>query len=123
MPYFINIPNNESYLTTPSTTPLTTPPTTPQVTTLLAKLGEASPDAKRLYDDLLRKSRYNKLIRPVGNNSDILMVNLGLRLTQIIDVVSIIISQHPGTLLVTAYISKSVTAINYWQSSNDTINY
>ena len=123
MPYFINIPNNESYLTTPSTTPLTTPPTTPQVTTLLAKLGEASPDAKRLYDDLLRKSRYNKLIRPVGNNSDILMVNLGLRLTQIIDVVSIIISQHPGTLLVTAYISKSVTAINYWQSSYDTINY
>ena len=47
-----------------------------------------SPDAKRLYDDLLRKSRYNKLIRPVGNNTDILLVNLGLRLTQIIDVVS-----------------------------------
>jgi len=47
-----------------------------------------SPDAKRLYDDLLRKSGYNKLIRPVGNNTDILLVNLGLRLTQIIDVVS-----------------------------------
>ena len=25
----------------------------------------ASPDAKRLYDDLLKKSGYNKLIRPV----------------------------------------------------------
>lgn len=48
----------------------------------------ASPDAKRLYDDLLRKSGYNKLIRPVGNNTDVLLVNLGLRLTQIIDVVS-----------------------------------
>ena len=47
-----------------------------------------SPDAKRLYDNLLRKSGYNKLIRPVGNNTDILLVNLGLRLTQIIDVVS-----------------------------------
>ena len=48
----------------------------------------ASPDAKRLYDDLLRKSGYNKLIRPVGNTSDTLTVKLGLRLTQIIDVVS-----------------------------------
>ena len=48
----------------------------------------ASPDAKRLYDDLLRKSGYSKLIRPVGNNTDVLLVHLGLRLTQIIDVVS-----------------------------------
>ena len=48
----------------------------------------ASPDAKRLYDDLLRQSGYNKLIRPVGNTSDTLIVRLGLRLTQIIDVVS-----------------------------------
>ncbi len=48
----------------------------------------ASPDAKRLYDDLLRKSTYNKLIRPVGNTSDTLTVKLGIRLTQIIDVVS-----------------------------------
>ena len=48
----------------------------------------ASPDAKRLYDDLLKKSGYNKLIRPVGNTSDTLTVKLGLRLTQIIDVVS-----------------------------------
>jgi nicotinic acetylcholine receptor len=48
---------------------------------------QSSPDAKRLYDDLLRD--YNKLIRPVGNTSDTLIVKLGLRLTQIIDVVSI----------------------------------
>ncbi|ESO04881.1 hypothetical protein HELRODRAFT_78292 [Helobdella robusta] len=45
-----------------------------------------SPDSKRLYDDLLKKSRYNKLIRPVTNNSDTLMVRIGLRLSQIIDV-------------------------------------
>lgn len=45
-------------------------------------------DAKRLYDDLL--SNYNRLIRPVGNNSDRLTVKMGLRLSQLIDVVSII---------------------------------
>nr|AWJ68157.1 putative nicotinic acetylcholine receptor 6 [Hirudo verbana] len=45
-----------------------------------------SPDSKRLYDDLLKKSGYNKLIRPVGNNSDTLTVKIGLRLSQIIDV-------------------------------------
>lgn len=49
--------------------------------------AEANPDAKRLYDDLL--SNYNRLIRPVGNNSDRLTVKMGLRLSQLIDVVSI----------------------------------
>ncbi|CAG7714166.1 unnamed protein product [Allacma fusca] len=44
-----------------------------------------NPDAKRLYDDLL--SNYNRLIRPVGNNSDRLTVKLGLKLSQLIDVV------------------------------------
>lgn len=48
--------------------------------------GMANPDAKRLYDDLL--SNYNRLIRPVGNNSDRLTVKMGLRLSQLIDVVS-----------------------------------
>jgi len=48
-------------------------------------------DAKRLYDDKLRFSGYNKLIRPVGNTSDTLTVRIGLRLTQIIDVVSSLI--------------------------------
>ncbi len=47
---------------------------------------QGNPDAKRLYDDLL--SNYNRLIRPVGNNSDRLTVKLGLKLSQLIDVVS-----------------------------------
>lgn len=34
------------------------------------------------------KNSYNKLIRPVDNNSDTLTVYLGLKLTQLIDVVS-----------------------------------
>lgn len=46
----------------------------------------ANPDSKRLYDDLL--SNYNRLIRPVGNNSDRLTVKMGLKLSQLIDVVS-----------------------------------
>ena len=50
-------------------------------------IATANPDAKRLYDDLL--SNYNRLIRPVGNNSDRLTVKLGLRLSQLIDVVSV----------------------------------
>ena len=46
-------------------------------------------DAKRLYDDLMRKSSYNKLIRPVGNSTAKLIVKLCLKLSQLIDVVSI----------------------------------
>lgn len=53
---------------------------------LFNRLTSANPDAKRLYDDLL--SNYNRLIRPVGNNSDRLTVKLGLKLSQLIDVVS-----------------------------------
>lgn len=49
-------------------------------------VAQANPDAKRLYDDLL--SNYNRLIRPVGNNSDRLTVKMGLKLSQLIDVVS-----------------------------------
>ena len=54
---------------------------------LLPGIATASPQAKQLYDDLLRRSDYNRLIRPVGNTTDKLTVKLGLRLTQIIDVV------------------------------------
>ena len=43
--------------------------------------------AKRLYDDLL--SNYNRLIRPVNNNTDKLTVWLNLKLSQLIDVVTI----------------------------------
>lgn len=46
-----------------------------------------NPDSKRLYDDLL--SNYNRLIRPVSNNTDTVLVKLGLRLSQLIDLVSI----------------------------------
>lgn len=49
---------------------------------------QANPDAKRLYDDLL--SNYNRLIRPVSNNTDTVLVKLGLRLSQLIDLVSYI---------------------------------
>ena len=47
----------------------------------------ADQDAKRLYEDLL--TDYNRLIRPVGNNSDRLTVKLGLKLSQLIDVVQV----------------------------------
>ena len=50
---------------------------------------EATNQAKRLYDDLLRKSQYNRLFRPVGNHTQQLTVFLGMRLSQIIDVVKI----------------------------------
>lgn len=53
------------------------------------QLGAANPDAKRLYDDLL--STYNRLIRPVSNNNDTVLVKLGLRLSQLIELVTIII--------------------------------
>lgn len=45
-----------------------------------------NPDAKRLYDDLL--SNYNRLIRPVSNHTQTVLVKLGLRLSQLIDLVS-----------------------------------
>lgn len=46
-----------------------------------------NPDAKRLYDDLL--SNYNRLIRPVSNNTQTVLVKLGLRLSQLIDLVCV----------------------------------
>lgn len=49
-------------------------------------LSFANPDAKRLYDDLL--SNYNRLIRPVDKNNNTVLVKLGLRLSQLIDLVS-----------------------------------
>lgn len=52
----------------------------------LIVLTTANPDAKRLYDDLL--STYNRLIRPVSNNTETVLVKLGLRLSQLIDLVS-----------------------------------
>ena len=55
---------------------------------IFAPLAECgNPDAKRLYDDLL--SNYNKLVRPVVNVTDVLTVRIKLKLSQLIDVVSI----------------------------------
>ncbi|KAF6037002.1 nAChRa4 [Bugula neritina] len=52
----------------------------------LLKQGEANPHAKRLFQDLLIKNNYNKLIRPVARNNDTLTVKLGLRLSQLIGI-------------------------------------
>lgn len=53
------------------------------------KFVSGNDDAKRLYHDLLIQNKYNKLIRPVGNNTNKpLTVKMGIRLSQIIDVVS-----------------------------------
>ncbi|XP_015512110.1 nicotinic acetylcholine receptor beta2 [Neodiprion pinetum] len=49
----------------------------------VVKTFEANPDTKRLYDDLL--SNYNRLIRPVINNTETLTVWLGLKLSQLIE--------------------------------------
>ncbi|CAF0776735.1 unnamed protein product [Adineta steineri] len=46
----------------------------------------ANPEAKRLYEELITVRSYNRLIRPVKNNSEKLTVYLGLRLTQLLDV-------------------------------------
>ena len=43
--------------------------------------------AKRLYDVLLYKSGYNKVVRPVNNASERIDVSIGLKLSQLIDVV------------------------------------
>ena len=52
----------------------------------LVSLVQPNPDAKRLYDDLL--SNYNRLIRPVANNTDKITVKMGLKLSQLVDLVS-----------------------------------
>lgn len=51
----------------------------------LVVLVTGNDDAKRLYYDLLKRS-YNKLIRPVSNSSDKLIVKMGIRLSQLIDI-------------------------------------
>ncbi|KAJ8298093.1 hypothetical protein KUTeg_024624 [Tegillarca granosa] len=44
------------------------------------------PAEKRLHWYLLQERQYSKLIRPVGNDSDKLLVKLGMRLSQLLDV-------------------------------------
>ena len=50
-------------------------------------IGKAitNPDAGRLYRDLL--SDYDRLIRPVSKHTEIVTIKLGLRLSQIVDLV------------------------------------
>jgi hypothetical protein len=76
---------------------------------LKAATYEANPDAKRLYDDLL--SNYNRLIRPVSNNSDTLTVWLGLKLSQLIEVVSAVTTFTEFHLKV--FVSKFSNIISY----------
>ncbi|VEL07376.1 unnamed protein product [Protopolystoma xenopodis] len=47
-------------------------------------------DANRLLKALFDNQRYNPLIRPVNENSQTLTVFLSLRLSQVLDVVSVI---------------------------------
>lgn len=54
---------------------------------VMLNVCSSNDDAKRLYHDLLIQNKYNKLIRPVGNNTNQpLTVKMGIRLSQIIDV-------------------------------------
>ena len=55
----------------------------------LTVLTSGNPDAKRLFDDLL--SSYNKLVRPVMNVTDAVTVKFKLKLSQLIDVVSVLL--------------------------------
>lgn len=71
----------------------------------MVKVASANTDAERLYDDLI--NGYNSLIRPVGNNSDRLTVKMALKLSQLIEVVSLIKS-HPRKNEVNAYVDQSL---------------
>ncbi|KAK2160318.1 hypothetical protein LSH36_136g05033 [Paralvinella palmiformis] len=50
--------------------------------------ASANHNAKRLYEMLFRKKGYNRIVRPVMNESDRISVKIGLKLSQLIDVVS-----------------------------------
>ena len=56
----------------------------------LVGVCHANPDAKRLYDDLL--SNYNRLVRPVSNHTEQITVKLGVRLSQLVELVKPYIS-------------------------------
>ena len=74
-----------------------------QIVLFYSCLALANHDAKRLFDDLLKKRNYNKLIRPVGNSTEKLVIKLGMKLTQIIDVVSIFTSSVSSSPAVTDF--------------------
>ena len=67
-------------------------PVAATVSVLLLLLVITSPcsgneHAKRLYEYLLREQGYNSIVRPVSNRTDKINVTLGLKLSQLIDVV------------------------------------
>ena len=49
--------------------------------------ADGNPDAKRLYDDLIMKG-YNRNVRPTTSNNDSTIITFGVRLAQIVRVVS-----------------------------------
>lgn len=51
-------------------------------------LGHGSSDEMRLIEDLFTKKAYNPLIRPVRNLTDLVNVNFGMAMIQLINVVS-----------------------------------
>lgn len=51
-------------------------------------LAQSSKDSSRLYETLL--SDYNKLVRPVENNTNTLVVYFKLKLSQLLDVVCLV---------------------------------
>jgi hypothetical protein len=51
-------------------------------------LSEICPVETRLHHELLHIRGYSKLIRPTANNSVQLIVKIGLRLSQLLDMVS-----------------------------------
>ena len=64
------------------------------------RLASANPDAKRLYDDLLFQNDYNVLIRPVSNHKNNLTVEINLKLSALVDVVSFIRPLHSVVSLI-----------------------
>lgn len=54
---------------------------------LLSHVAHGVEFEKRLQEDLI--NNYNRLVRPVEKNSDKLVVKLGIKLIQILDVVKI----------------------------------
>jgi len=75
------------------------------VVVVLFNLVSSSEKAKKLHEVILHESGYNKVIRPVINASNHIDVRLGLKLSQLIDVVSshfwkcIIIISHIRTVM------------------------
>lgn len=53
--------------------------------------GAAHKQAKKLYDKILREKGYNHLIRPVSTERDVVIVDIALKISQLIDVVIYII--------------------------------